>query len=177
GDVAEVLFSADDPVNAAKAPNTLVGFYLDRRKTTDRGVNQRRVEYVAAQMDSTARQLAATEHALREYQDKSGVLDAELVGKAQWEGAMELRRGLTDVEVDAAAINQLLAQADSGTLTHRQLAAYPSFLRGSSIAPMVAQLSDLDAQRTRLLERRTERDPEVVALDRSIRSTEDQIVS
>lgn len=175
GDVAQIVYSGDDPSSAATAPNVLVGFYLDRRKTTDRGVNARRVDYVTAQMDTTAKQLAATEHALRQYQEKSGVLDAELVGKAQWEGAVEVRRALTDVEVDAAAINQLLAQADKGLLTHRQLAAYPMFLRGSSISPLITQLSEMDAQRQRLLERRTEKDPEVIALDQSIKSTEEQI--
>ena len=177
GDVAQIVFSGDDSISAAAAPNALVAFYLERRRTVDRGVNQRRVEYVTAQMDSTAALLGATERALRQYQERSGILDAELVGKAQWDGAVQLRKSLTDVEVDAAAINQLLAQANAGTLTHRQLAAYPTFLRGSSISPMITQLGELDAARIKLLERRTEKDPEVIALDQSIAATEDQILS
>lgn len=177
GDVAQVVYRGEDSLTAAAVPNTLVAFYLDRRRTTDRGVNARRVEYISGQMDSTAAQLAASERALRRYQEESGVLDAEMVGTAKWEGAVELRKSLTDIEVEAAAINQLIAQSANGSVTYRQLAAYPTFLRGSSISPMITQLGELDAQRIRLLERRTERDPEVIALDQSITSLESQILA
>lgn len=177
GDVAQIVYRGEDSVTAAAVPNSLVAFYLERRRTTDRGVNERRVEYITAQLDSTAATLTSTEAALRRYQEKSGVLDAELVGQATWEGAIELRQSLTDAEVEAAAINQLLAQANSGTLTYRQLAAYPTFLQGSSLTPMITRLGELDGQRISLLERRTERDPEVIALDQSIKSLENQIVA
>jgi tyrosine-protein kinase Etk/Wzc len=70
--------------------------------------------------------------------------------------------------VDEGAIRQLLAQVDNGQVTSRDLAAYPVFSRGSAVSPLAAQLSELEIQRARLLERRTERDPEVRAIDSSI---------
>jgi uncharacterized protein involved in exopolysaccharide biosynthesis len=177
GDVAKIVFQAEDSVTAAAATNALVEFYLRRRKTLDRGVNQRRVEFVAAQLDSTAQVLAETERALRQYQEASGIINAEEVGKIEIEGSSLLRQRLTDVQVDEATITQLLVQADAGRITSRDLAAFPGFLRGTAVSPLMSQLSELEARRIRLLERRTERDPEVQAIDTTMRVVEANIVA
>jgi uncharacterized protein involved in exopolysaccharide biosynthesis len=177
GDIARVVYQGDDSVTAAAGANALVKFYLDRRKTTDRSANERRVEYVTAQFDSTARALAATERELRRYQEASGIVDAEEVGRIDLETAAALRRSYTEAQVDEGAIKQLLAQADGGRISSRDLAAYPKFLLGSSVSPLVAQLTMMESQRFSLLERRTERDPEVQALDKSMRAVEASILA
>ena len=165
GEMANVRFRGDDSLTAAAATNSLIKFYLDRRKTVDRGTNERRVEYVSAQLDSTAVQLALAESNLRKYQEQSGILDAEVMGQVELEALAEMRLAYTQLQIDEAAIRQLLAQAENGSITSRDLAAYPSFTGGSPVTPLAQQLSDLEGQRIRLLERRTERDPEVRALD------------
>lgn len=176
GDIAKIVYRGDDSLTAAAGANALVKFYLDLKKTTDRGTNARKVEYVTAQLDSTGAELARTEKALRREQESSHVLDAEIVGKVELEAAAILRKSLTDLQVDEAAIKQLVAQADAGGITSRDLAAYPSFIRGSSVSPLANQLSDLEAQRIRLMDRRTEKDPEVRALDETKRRVEANIV-
>jgi uncharacterized protein involved in exopolysaccharide biosynthesis len=177
GDIARIMFRGDDSVTAASAANTLIKFYLDRRKTTDRGTNQRRVEYVSAQLDSTRAELTRTESELRAFQERSGVLDVEIVGEVELQAAAGLRRTLTELQVDEGAIKQLLAQGDSGRLSSRDLAAYPAFIRGSSVSPLAQQLSDLEAQRIRLLDRRTEQDPDVRAIDATIRGVQANILA
>jgi uncharacterized protein involved in exopolysaccharide biosynthesis len=177
GEIARIVYRGDDSVSAAAGANALVKFYLDRRKTVDRGTNQRRVEYVTAQLDSTRAELARAEHELRRVQESSKVLDAEVVGEVELTAAAELRATLTELHVDEGAIRQLLAQADAGKVTSRDVTAYPAFLRGSSVSPMANQLSDLEAQRIRLLERRTERDPEVKALDETILKVQANIIA
>jgi uncharacterized protein involved in exopolysaccharide biosynthesis len=177
GDVARIAYRGDDSVTAASAANALIKFYLDRRKTTDRGTNQRRVEYVSAQLDSTRAELTRTESELRAFQEKSGVLDVEIVGEVELQAAANLRRSLTELQVDEGAIKQLLAQGDSGILSSRDLAAYPAFIRGSSVSPLAQQLSDLEAQRIRLLDRRTEQDPDVRAIDATMRGVQANILA
>ncbi len=177
GDIARIVYRGDDSVTAAAGANALVKYYLDRRKTTDRGTNQRRVEYVSAQLDSTRKELTRTERELRQYQEASGVLDAEIAGEVQLEAVAVLRKSLTELQVDEGAIKQLLAQADSGRITSRDLAAYPVFMRGSSVSPLANQLSDLEAQRIRLTERRTEQDPEVKSLDATLRGVQANIMA
>lgn len=176
GEVARVTFRADDSLTAALAPNTLLATYLARRKTTDRGVNQHRVEFLTAQLDSTARELASAERALRQFQESSGVLNAEALGRVQLERGADLRKQLLALEVEQGAIDQLLGQVEAGTLDRRQLAAYPTFLRSSSMSDLITQLSTLEAERLQLLERRTERDPEVVAITQSIAAIEGQFM-
>ena len=177
GEIAKVVYRADDSLTAAAGANTLLKFYLEQRRTLDRGVNARRVEYVSAQLDSTGADLARTERELRRYQEASGVLNPEHAGEVELQSSVNLRRTLTDVQVEEGAIRQLLAQADAGRIGSRELAAYPGFIRGSAVTPLAQQLSDLEAQRIRLLERRTERDPEVQALDQTLRLLETNIIN
>jgi len=170
GEIAKIVYRGDDRVTAAAVPNALVSFYLERRKTVDRGSNQRRVEYVTEQVELTSAQLAAAEKELRRQQEASGVFDAEISDVAQQEATGRLREQLIQLQVDEMSLSQLLAQSDKGTLTSRDVAAYPVFMRGSAVSPLVTQLSELEIQKTRLLERRTERDPEVIALDNSMKA-------
>jgi tyrosine-protein kinase Etk/Wzc len=168
GELVRIVARGDDSVTAAAAANLLVSEYVEQRRGTDRGANHRRMEYVSAQVDSTGAALAAKERELRQYQESSEILDAEAVGKVDLERASLLRHALAEAEVNAGAMGQLLAQAKAGRLTARELAAYPALLVSSAIAPLVSQLSGLETERLKLLERRTPQDPQVVALDQTI---------
>ena len=177
GDVARVVFTGDDSLSAAMAANLLTDLYLETHRTVDRGVNQRRVEFVESQLDSTARMLTQAERSLREYQEASKVIDYEVVGEAEVEGAATQRQELTRLQVEEGTMRRLLAQADRGQLTPRDLAAYPGFLGGTTAASLAHQLTALEAERIRLLQRRTERDPEVIAIDKTMRTVEANIVA
>jgi uncharacterized protein involved in exopolysaccharide biosynthesis len=177
GEIARIVYRGDDSITSAAAANAVVKFYMDRRRTTDRGDNARRVEFITGQLDSTRAELSRTERELRRFQESSKVMDAEIVGQVELEAAATLRESLTNLQVDEGAIRQLLVQADAGRLTSRELAAYPAFIRGSSVSPLASQLSDLEAQKIRLLERRTEQDPEVRGLNETIRAVQANIVA
>ncbi len=177
GDVAKIVYRGEDSVTAAAAANALVRFYLDRRKTTDRGTNARRVEFVSVQLDSTRAELSATERALRKYQESTRLLNAETAGEVELQSASTLRRSLTELQVDEGAIRQLLSRAQGGRITSRDLAAHPAFIRNSAVSPLVNQLTELEARRIMLLERRTEKDPEVHALDQTMRLLETNIAA
>lgn len=176
GEVVRVAYRASDSITASSVPNAVVANYLVRRRTVDRGTNSHRVEFLTAQIDSTATQLAAAEQALRAFQESSGVVDAPLIGKLALEQAAGLRKDVGALEVETGALGQLLAQVGSGKMSARQLAAYPSFLKSPGINELLKQLSELETERTRLLERRLETDDEVVALTRSINNVEAQLV-
>jgi uncharacterized protein involved in exopolysaccharide biosynthesis len=176
GEVARIDYEADDSLTAARVPNIVVGAYLVRRKSTDRGVNQHRVEFLTVQVDSTEKQLSLAERTLRRFQESSGVLSAEVVGKVAIERGGELRSAMAQAEVEEGAVNQLLRQVANGTMDRRHLAGFPSFAKGSSLNELIVQLAELDAERLMLLERRTERDPEVQALAKSIAAVEELFV-
>lgn len=176
GEVVRISFAAADSLTAAAATNTLVDNYLRLRKTTDRGKTVERVDFLEAQVDTVARDLAAAESALRMHQERSGVIDPEVVGELRLEEATELRQQHGKLQVEEGALAQLVAQVREGRLTPRQLAAYPSFLASNGINDFLRQLSALETERTRLLERRLETDPEVVAIDQAVEGVEAQLL-
>jgi uncharacterized protein involved in exopolysaccharide biosynthesis len=177
GEVAKVVVRGDDSLSTAYAANLLTQFYLETHKTVDRGINQRRVEFVQSQLDSTSRELARAERELRENQETTRVLDFEIVGAAQVQGLESTRGRLTDLQVEEGTMRQLLAQAESGGISSKDLAAYPGFLRGTNAGQLAGRLTELEARRIELLERRTEKDPDVIAVDKTMRSLEASIVA
>jgi tyrosine-protein kinase Etk/Wzc len=176
GEVLRASFRAPDSVTAATVPNVVLAEFLARKQTSDRGVNAHRAEFLATELDSVSRELATAERDLRRFQERSGLLDPAIVGKLELESVSDLRKSLGEVEVEAVALDQLLGQIASGTMTPRQLVGFPAFLRSGGINSLLQQLSNLESERTRLLERRLETDPEVVALSRSITEVEGQLL-
>jgi uncharacterized protein involved in exopolysaccharide biosynthesis len=176
GEVLRVSYLAKDSITAAAVPNVALTDYLARKKTSDRGVNAHRAEFLSFQLDSVSGQLAQAERSLRVFQERSGLLDAEVVGKLELEQASTLRKTLGEVEVESSTLDQLLAQISAGTMSARQLMGFPSFLRNGGINQLLQQLSAMETERTRLLERRLEADPEVVALSQSIKDVEGQLL-
>ncbi len=170
GEIAKIRYRGDDSVTAAAAANSITKFYLDQRTSTDRSVNRKRVEYVTTQLDQTGVELARAESDLLREQERTQIFDPEIVGKVEWESSAQMRKTLTDLQVEDASIHQLLTQLDAGQVTSADLSAYPAFVHGSAVTPLVTQLSELEGQRIRLLERRTESDPDVRALDETMRN-------
>lgn len=176
GDVASVTYRGDDSVTSARVPNALLDIYLTRRRTTDRGINQRRVEFLTAKNDSMELALARAGQSLRRQQEASGVLDPEATVKVELESGAAMRSRLTDIQVEQGALRHLLDQVKANTLDARELAAYPRFLGSPVINNLVAQLTDLENRRTMLLVQHQEGDRDVVALDKTAASVKSQLV-
>ncbi len=175
-EVAHVSYRGDDSVTAAAAANAVVAVYLHRRATTDRGTNQHRVEFLTAQTDSASRALTAATRELRREQESSGVIDPEVVGKIELERASDIRKNLGDLAMEDGAMTQLIARVSSGAMQPRELAAYPAFLKSAAINELLGDLADVETQRYKLLETRTEKDPEVLALAASAQHLEGQLM-
>ena len=172
GDVVELRYDGPDSATAQAVPNAAIAAYLELRRTVDRGLNARRYEFMAAQADTASRQLAAAEDALRRDQEASGVIDPEQAGKSGLEAVQEVRNQFVPLESERRAAHALVDAVESGTLSPRQVTAFPSFLKAPGVNAMLEQITQLETERTRLLGTRTERDPDVVVLARSITDLE-----
>jgi len=175
GEVLRVAFRTSDSLTAAAVPNLLVDYYLDLRHTTDRGTNLHRVQFLTAQLDSVTRQLAISEQALRSFQESSRLIDPQTIGKLSLERAGELRASIGENDVERGALEQLMAQVSAGSMSVRDLAAYPAFLKSPAINALLTQIGQLETERSKLLVTRLETDSEVVALSKSIRNLEGQL--
>jgi uncharacterized protein involved in exopolysaccharide biosynthesis len=176
GEVIGIKFSAYDSLTAAAVPNLLVRRYLELRKTADRGVNQRRVEFLTAQVDSTERALAETERLLRMEQEESGVIDPAVVTKLDLQRLGLMRTSAGELDLERGAITQLLQRLAEGRLSPRELAAYPTFLKSSGINDLLSQLNVLETKRLELLATLTPEDPTVIATSDAIKNIENQLL-
>jgi uncharacterized protein involved in exopolysaccharide biosynthesis len=176
GEVAAVVFQEADSITASKVPNLLISLYLRDRRTVDKGINQRRFEFLTIQADSLNRQLLVSQHDLRKQQEASGVLDAEISGKAILEADFKLREQLDAVVVEQVALNDLIPQVASGKIDARRLAAYPSFLKSPGINDLLGQLGKLEAEKAVLLQQRTEKEPNVSGRTEAVKVLEAQLL-
>lgn len=150
GDVVRVTFRARDSVTAAAVPNLAIATYLGRRKTVDRGLNQRRVEFLAAKSDSVDRDLKVAAGALRSAQDAGGIPSLEPAARALLDQVVTLETAVGQLRGEQGALDSLLAEASRPGADVRRLAAFPSLLKSPAVNDLVSQLSHLETQRAAL---------------------------
>jgi tyrosine-protein kinase Etk/Wzc len=177
GEVASLVYRDADAQTAAALPNLLVDFYLLRRATSDRGVNQRRYEFLSAQVDSISRELVTAEERLRAYQETSGAVDPMKRGEAEFERAMMLQAQLETSDVEARTLREILNRSTAGGLRTQDLAAYPTFISNAAINDLLSRILDLEVKRLELLQQRTPTDPDVVNLAETRRVLENELTS
>lgn len=175
-DVAHFEYAASDSLTAAAVPNLLMRLYLERRKGQDRGVNQRRAEFLAQKVDSVNEALTAAERALRLTRESTGLLDPAQSGRLEVESESRLRSQLTEFQSQEAALQQLVTQISSGQASARQLAAYPQYLSSGPINGLVGSLIAIETERQGLLMTRTEQDQDVRALAERAKNLEGQLL-
>lgn len=165
GDVVGIDFRGFDSVTVADAPNLLVETYLARRKTVDRGLNQRRLEFLMAAVDSVQDDLRNSGRKLRTSQEKEGVLDPELSGKAIIEQFGLLEGTVSTLRAEEQSLDTVLSNAGSRNFDARRLAGFPALLKSPAVNDLVSQLSKLQVDRAAQAGRLTSDAPEVRAID------------
>lgn len=150
GDVVSVAFRALDSLTSAAVPNLAIATYLVRRKTVDRGLNQRRLEFLAAKSDSVDRDLRSAATDLRVAQDAGGIPALEPAARAALDQVVALERAVGELRSEQGALDSLLAEAPRGGADVRRLAAFPALLRSPAVNDIVSQLSHLETQRAAL---------------------------
>jgi uncharacterized protein involved in exopolysaccharide biosynthesis len=174
GETVEIGYRARDSVSAAMVPNLMAARYMERRKTVDRGLNQRRVEFLAAQMDSVRDALAAAARTLRGSQEEGRVVSLELSERAEVEQRIAMQARLAEAEAELVALEGLLREI--GSDDPRRLAGFPALLRSPAVNELVAEMGRLATERYTLLAERTERAPEVMAIDSALVSLRGQLM-
>jgi tyrosine-protein kinase Etk/Wzc len=178
GEIASITYKGDDSLTAAVFTNTLLNVYLARRKTEDRGINQRRVELLTAKNDSMERAILAAGNALRKAQEASGVVEPMVAAQTDFQSRAVLRSRLIDVDVERGALSQLIDQIKAKTASPRDLAAYPRFVGSPFINNIVSQISGYESDLTRLLTvgNKAESSEEVIAVRKNIAAAEAKLL-
>ena len=164
GDVVGIRYRAHDSLSVAAAPNLLVQTYLVRRRGVDRGINQRRLEFLMAAVDSVQSDLRDSGRRLRASQEKEGVLDPVVSGKAMLDQFALLERSVAELRAEENSLDSVLAPSTSKDFDPRRLAGFPALLKSPAVNNLVSQLSELQMNRGSMLGRLTTDASEVRAL-------------
>jgi uncharacterized protein involved in exopolysaccharide biosynthesis len=165
GGAIEISYRARDSVTAQEVPNLVSAIYMLRRKTVDRGLNQRRLEFLAAKADSVRGDLRRSADVLADVAKRSGsgaTPDIAARALAEETGALEAR--LSEIRASEAALDSVVATAPGRSLDPRRLAGVPDLLRSPALNDLVGQIAKVETDRTLLLANRPESSPQVIAL-------------
>jgi tyrosine-protein kinase Etk/Wzc len=130
----------------------------------DRGVNQRRLEFVSHQIDSVDRALDAALVKQRAFHERAETVDPAVSARTYLESLVRLREQRETLVMEERALAHLQEQLRARSVQPRQLAAYPAFLRSPAINELLGRIGGLEAERASLLARqRRDDDPAVAA--------------
>ena len=166
GDIGEVVFSARDRWTAAAAANTLVEIYLSDREGRRGLLQAEREALLALLADSVAGESAQAVTSYREYQESRSRFDPDRLGDV--ERVVLLRTQADALGMELGVVDRLLEGSGRDSLTTSIILGTPSLAQNGALRSLLDRLYSVRAQRSSLLELRTERDSEVQALDRSI---------
>ena len=164
GDVVRIRYRGLDSLTAARVPNLIVAIYLARRHTTDRGLNQRRLEFLIAKGDSINTDLHNAARDLRQTQEMQKLFDAEPEAKAIFERVAVLETRLAEIRADQSTLDSVLVRAARPGFDARLVAGIPSLLKSPAVNEIVSQLEKSEANRGGLLAQYTDDSPVIVAL-------------
>ena len=166
GDIGEVVFSARDRWTAAAAANILVEMYLADREGRRGLLQAEREALLALLADSVAIESARAVTSYREYQESRARFDPDRLGDV--ERVVLLRTQADALGMELGVVDRLLEGSGRDSLTTSIILGTPSLAQNGALRSLLDRLYSVRAQRSSLLELRTERDSEVQALDRSI---------
>jgi tyrosine-protein kinase Etk/Wzc len=165
GNAVEVRYTAPDSITAAAVPNLIAAVYMVRRKTVDRGLNQRRLEFLSAKADSIRGDLRNSADVLARVaqSNQTGTApDIAARALAEEEGALQAR--LSELRGSAAALDSLIGSVQAKHMDARWLAGFPELLRSPALNELISEIAHVETERTVLLGRAAETAPSVVAL-------------
>lgn len=177
----KISYRSTDPVLSAAVVNGVAESFIRYKLGTTRTDSRSTVEVLRGQIAASAEDLRTAEERLQQFQESERVIaPAQQVDhQVRRLADLELRRD--QMQVERTSLGTLLAQveasarASSDVSPYRRLATFPSFIHNRAIQDILAHLTNLEGQRSLLLQRRTEVDPDVRQLTDRITDLEEQM--
>jgi tyrosine-protein kinase Etk/Wzc len=170
-------YRSTDPALASAVPTALAQRYITDRTETAQEKVRTAVRYLTNEADTLRNQLLAADHELHDFRQQAGVVSLADEATNAVTRAGQLRASRSEIEAQRTALQHLVTAADTTATAFRRLAAFPTLITNPIVANQLRTLDDLEGQRTELLLRRTQKDPDVIALSQRIGASDAQLRS
>jgi capsular exopolysaccharide synthesis family protein len=183
--VVNVVYESSDQRLVSEVPNLLARLFITRRQTVQQTEARSTVRFLKQQIDTLRTQLTSAENSLRTFREGAQIVDLAAEAGAKVKALADLQAERSSVDQERSALVQLLNEVNEAAKhqqpddpsPYRRLVAFPTLLRNQATSGLLASLAAVDDQRTALLARRTESDPDVQALAKRTSDIESQLRS
>ena len=183
--LVEVSYRTPDREMAAAVVNGIVREFIAYKTGSESAEARYTAEELRIQTADYRVRLAEAEERLREYQESHLIVAPEEEATQQVRRFAELQLQDDALEVERAALAELLALVESragedptrvpDAAAYRQLATYPSFISNRGIQDILLAIYDLETERSELRTRRTEKNLDLRGLTERIGDLEGQL--
>jgi capsular exopolysaccharide synthesis family protein len=172
-DLIAVTYQAPDPRLARDVPMVMAHRFIDRRQEGKSAEARATVAFLDDQIVGLAGQLEGLENQLLRFREENRLISVEEEAKAEIERLARLQGERDALNAERVAIARTLERMGAGDdSAARRLMYFPTLLRSQAAAEVMVSLTELENRRANLLELRTPKDPEVVALSERIEALE-----
>ncbi|HKK07364.1 MAG TPA: polysaccharide biosynthesis tyrosine autokinase [Gemmatimonadota bacterium] len=172
-----IEYSGTDRWQVRDIPNAVATAFVARRQSVQKTEARSTVAFLTEQSARIDSQLRAAEDTLQAFREAEQVVAPEAQADAQVQRLADLKGKRADLASERDALQNLVGQIESGPgrPDWTKAAAFPTFLSNKSVQDLLQKLTDAEQKRTEMLAFRTEKHPDLVALDRQIDQLEGRL--
>ncbi len=178
GDILRIRCAAGKPEDAQRLCSAVVAEYVELRTELQRSEAANTAAFLREQVGRLQDSLSISENRLKEFKKRAQVVAIESQASEEIHQYAQLKAQRDVVEAERAALSSILARTEGepgGARRYRELASFPAFLGNQTMGYLMQELAQLETQRADLARRRTEENPELVALDQRIDQIDRQV--
>src|SRR5689334_15469739 len=184
-DIIRVSYEDTDRGLVWRVPNAIAESFIQRRQDAQKVATRSQAKFLREQLDTLSIQLAAAESDLKTFREQARVVDPTVEASSQINRLVNLQADRSSLEAERSALASLLKdvqerhkrQAPGQPSVYRDLLAFPSLLRSQAASQLLGSLAQVEDQRSTLLTRRIDADPDVQLLTNRIHELENQLSS
>lgn len=171
----QITCRSERPKQAQRLCQSVSSSYMELRSDLRRTEATAAAAFLSGQVEQVGARLAEAENQLGQYQRNNQAVALDERASAEVVQYAQMRAHREQVEAERSTLNRVIRS----TGEYRDLASSPTFLRSQSplVGDLLSSLVQLENRRSELAVTRTERNPDLAAIDERIRDIEGQLGS
>jgi tyrosine-protein kinase Etk/Wzc len=174
-DVVAIRYEGRDRVLVQAVPNLLAQRFIATRNDVRTQQARGTADFLDEQIAALTGQQDQAGDALRAYRERYGVVSLEAEGEAQVKRLADMQARREELESERSSLAALMRTIENAPRSpgdqspYRALVGFPRLLASTAAPDLLRSLNELEAERARLLDRRTLEAPEVQVWTEQIR--------